>query len=308
MNYIDLHTHTNISDGLLTPKELIKKASEYGLKAIAICDHDTLGAYDEKSIFNYSKELGVELVSAVEFSSVDEEHNKYHILGLLLDVDNQELRSFVDLIQKERISYAHKVSKILKHNGWKIDLSVYIQKGESITKAHVSRSILSQMQNHTKLVELFGKIPSEGEFIENFLIKGKDYFVESSKVTPSSAIDIIHKAGGLAILAHPSFNVMKGENFEDLCEKFKNMGIDGFEAINIQFDKSNNDVRFDMVDKFVKFANDNNLLITGGSDYHHSNSALIGNFIDLGFMNDQYKVSYDILNKLKQYKKIQYGI
>lgn len=308
MNFIDLHTHTNKSDGFLSPLDLLKKAKEYDLRAVAICDHDTLSAYDDKEIFDFAFNLNIELVSGIEFSTEDENKRKYHILGLLIDLSDKELNNLVKDIQYQRVKYAEDVRVLLARDGWFLDLSDHIKRKESITKAHISRGVLGNKLNEEKLKSFFGKIPTEGEFTESFLIKNKPYYLNSkNKLSPKVAIDIIHKAKGVAILAHPAFNVMNGENLKELCFRFKNLGIDGFEAINIQYNKSMGDVRVDMVFDFAKFAEDNGMLITGGSDYHHSDKKLMGNFVDLGFKNDNYKVGYEILEKLKIFKDKKYG-
>jgi len=299
---IDLHTHTNCSDGLLTPKELLKKAKDYGIIALSITDHDILQAYEDKSIFDFAISLGIELVSGVEFSTIDINNNKYHILGLMIDISNQSLISVVEQSQNSRLLYAKKVSELLRSDGWFIEIEGLLNSKESITKAHISRLIIENPKNEKKILEYFKNMPNEGMLIEFLLIKGKKYYIPSEKsLTPKEAIDVIHDAGGVAILAHPTFNIIQGEDLKVLCERFKSLNIDGFEAINIQFDKSNDDKRVDFVKNFSEYAEANNLLITGGSDFHHSNKDLIGNFIDLGFEGDEYMVDISILKKIKEY-------
>ena len=300
---VDLHTHTTFSDGLLTPEKLFEKAKSYKLKAISICDHDTIKAYEDRKTFSCAKRTGIELIPGIEFSTIDKKGAKYHILGFLIDIKNKNLKEFIKRIQKERNSYVEKVCELLNSDGWHIDAKKIIRTNISITKAHISRNLLADKRNQVKIKEHFNKIPSEGEFTETLLIKGKKYFVnDKNKIKPEEAIDIIHASKGVAILAHPGFNIMGGEKIKNLCDNFKSMGIDGFEAINIQYDKRNKDKRVDYVKEFTKYCIENNLLFTGGSDFHHSNKKLIGKFIDLGFKNDKYSVSYDIVEKLKKYR------
>lgn len=306
---IDLHTHTIYSDGFLTPQQLLKRAKNYGLAAIAIADHDTINAYIDKT-FEIASKLGIELVPGIEFSTRDQNSNKYHILGLLIDLKNPDLLKLTKRLKEERIEEATKVSGILKKLGWKIDLEKLLNEPGTITKAHISRAVLKNKENFQKLKEFFkGKMPTEGEFTETFLIKGKPAYLKDDKpLSPQEAISVIHKAKGLAILAHPSFNIIKGESFSELCEKFVAMGIDGFEAINVQYDKSENDKEVEHIDQFIKFAKDNNLLISGGSDFHHDKQELIGKFIDLGFKNYPRKVPYSILEDLKKEKNKRYSV
>ncbi len=300
MKYIDLHTHTTFSDGLFTPMDLLDKAKEYNLSVISITDHDTLGAYD-KSVFDYAESLNIQLVPGIELSTQDSSGHKYHILGLLIDLENTHINNLIKDLKSKRISYAEKVCSLLKNDGWSVDSNKLIKNSkEIITKAHISRSILLDVHNHKKLINIFGIIPSEGKFTEKFLIKGGEYYISNpDKLDVKKAIDIIHQAGGLAILAHPAFNVMQGEDLVEMCDNFKDIGIDGFEAINIQFNKSKHDERVDLVDSFSNYAKKNGLAITGGSDFHHQSRDLMGNFIDLGFNGDKYKVDELILKNLK---------
>lgn len=306
--FIDLHTHTIYSDGFLTPEELLNRAKNYNLAAIAIADHDTTNAYTDKTSKIASK-LGVELVPAVEFSTRDENSNKYHILGLLIDLKNPELAKLTKRLKQERVDEAVNVSHLLDKLGWKINLEKLLNEPGTITKAHISRAVLENKENFENLKKFFkGKIPTEGEFTESFLIKDKPAYIKDDKpLSPKEAIDVIHKAKGLAILAHPSFNVMKGENFNNLCEKFLQLGIDGFEAINVQYDRSENDKEVEHIDQFIKFCQDNNLVISGGSDFHHDKEELIGKFIDLGFKNYPRKVSYSVLEDLKKERNKRYS-
>lgn len=184
-----------------------------------------------------------------------------------------------------------------------------LSENSTIIKAHISRAVLDNKKNVERLVKEFGKIPTEGEFCEAWLIRGKPAFVKGSKdLHPIKAIETIKMAKGLALLAHPSFNIMMGELFDLLCEKFVNWGIDGFEAINVQYDRSNNDVEVQHIDEFIEFATKKGLVISGGSDFHHDDEKLIGKFIDLGFRNYPRKVPYSILENLRRIRKIKYGI
>jgi predicted metal-dependent phosphoesterase TrpH len=300
MKIIDLHTHTKCSDGLLAPNELLLKAKEYNLSAISVTDHDTLLAYKDRKIFDFARNLNIELIIGIEFSTVSENGNKYHILGYDFDLENVELNKTIDELQNSRKEYTENVCKLLTDDGWYIDKVKLLKGGESITKAHISREVIHDNRNKEKLILDFGNMPSEGAFTEKYLIKGCKYFVKSAKkITPKEAIDVLHCAGGVAILAHPAFNIIQGEDFEVLTKSFLEMKIDGFECINLQYNKSKNDEEVDMVLKFENFCKKNSLLITGGSDYHHDKKELIGNFVDLGFKNIlKYKVEYKILENL----------
>ena len=301
--YIDLHTHTIYSDGLLSPQALLEKAHKYGLSAISITDHNTIDGYIP-GLFEYAKSLDIELVSGIEFSCVDEEKRKYHILGYFLDLENQDLKNITAQIKIDNNANIQAIVDLMKKDHWFIgEKRLFDEKG-TLTKAHIAREIIENQKNNFKLKSLFnGHIPTEGELIEATMIANMPYFVFNDKrILPTDAIKIIKAANGIAIAAHPAFNIMRGDNAPDLCQRLKNWGVDGFEAISIQFDKSNNDSEFECIDLFTKYALANNLVITGGSDFHHADTKMMGNLIDLGFKNHNLKVPFKILEDLKKYK------
>lgn len=300
---IDLHTHTIYSDGLLSPKKILQKAHRYGLCSISITDHNTIDGYIP-GIFQYAQNLGIELITGIEFSCVDEEKRKYHILGYFIDLENVDLKNITFQIKKDNNNNIQTIVDLMKKDGWYIDEKKLFSAKGTLTKAHIAREIIENKINNHKLKSLFdGYIPTEGELIEATMIANKPYFVfNSERIHPTDAIKIIKAAGGIAVAAHPAFNIMRGDNPDDLCQRLKDWGIDGFEALSIQFDKSNNDSEFECIELFTKYAHANNLVVTGGSDFHHSDPKTMGKFIDLGFKNYPLKVSKKILDDLKDYK------
>jgi predicted metal-dependent phosphoesterase TrpH len=301
---IDLHTHTTHSDGELTPKELLTKANNYDLTAISITDHDTIAAYTPET-FDIAEKLKVELVPGIEISTTDHEKRKYHILGLLIDIENPDLIDLTAKLKNKRTAYTEQLCDMLIENGWAIDRDNLLTDQRAVTKAHIARSLIAHPHNTKTLKDMFdGRLPREGELIEATMIRGKPYYIESpGEIGPQEAINTIHAASGLAILAHPGFSIMKGENFDNLSKKFVNLGIDGFEAINVQYDRSNNDREVDHIEQLTNFALQNRLVISGGSDFHIDNENTLGKFIDLGFKNDHRKVPYPVLENLREYKE-----
>jgi predicted metal-dependent phosphoesterase TrpH len=153
---------------------------------------------------------------------------------------------------------------------------------------------LSNPDNENFFIKIYNRVPLQSIFIEDFLIKDKPAFVASNKnLSTSHAVEIIKQAGGKAICAHPSFNVMRGYDFELMKELILRNKFDGLESINIQYDKSNGDKKFDMVKEFKDFANTQGLLISGGSDYHSSNFKLLGNHSEIGLSNEDYRVTIE---------------
>ena len=296
---VDLHMHTTVSDGAHTARELILRAKEIGLSAISITDHDTMKAYSEPGLFEFAKECRVELITGIEISTRDDDGNKYHILGYNLSTEDEDLLGLLQKIEKSRTEYTEKVVDTLRALRFDIDETELVVDGGTITKAHIARSVVKHPHNRERLSLELGENFTEGAFIEKYLLPGQEAFVlPGYSCTTLRAVEAIHGAGGAVIVAHPAFNIIKGQDFSEMCERLESLGIDGYEAINIQFDKSNNDIEVDMVKDFSERATKKGLIITGGSDYHSSDS-LMGNIVELGMVNTKYQVEDSIIEKLK---------
>lgn len=283
--------------------ELLDMASAYGLSALAITDHDTVSAYTP-AVTQHAKELGIELVPGIEFSTTDTDGNKYHVLGLLIDVENRELLKLTAQLKQRREKTTAAIAALLGMLGWILDADAVRGDSDVVTKAHIARAVLNDQRNAPQLLKAFGRVPTEGEFIEATMSRGKPAFVKSAdELSPQEAIRVIHASGGVTLLAHPSFYVMRGEALEPLCAKFVEWGIDGFEAINVQFDKSNGDREVEHIEAFAAAAQTYGLTISGGSDFHHDDETRMGKFIDLGFKNDHRSVPYEVLTRLKSFVK-----
>lgn len=300
-NLIDLHTHTNCSDGDYTPARLLHLAKERGVGTIAITDHDTVDAYDE-ALFALAKELEIELIPGVEFSTIDEEsEQKIHVLGLGIDPNNEALREKCWQLRAERIELMERVAKKLARCGFVLRVDELAASGEIITKAHIARDVLANEANRRQLLKEHSAMPLQSEFIEKWLIKGCPAFVPKAKpLLTHEAIDIIHQAGGVSSCAHPSFNVMKGFSLEAMKQLILRNKFDAVEAINVQYDKENGDQRFDMIQEFSEFAAENGLLITGGSDYHSDNHELWGNMPQLGMADEAVRPGREMVDELLQ--------
>lgn len=291
---IDLHTHTNCSDGMLTPGQLIKLAADSGLTAMSITDHDTIRAYDDSfGIVSLANDLNIELIAGIEFSTVDESTGqKIHVIGLDVDTNNKNLKETCNKLAATRREMVVLTENKLKDLGIVLRSSDLLKNFSIITKTHIVQDILDNPENTIFFNKVYGKVPLRGTFIEDYLIKGKPAFVgNKDKFYTDMAIDAIHQAGGKAFCAHPSFNVMRGFDFDKMKKLILHNKFDGVEIINIQYDKSNGDIKFDMVKEFTDFAKKNNLLMSGGSDFHSDDQKICGNHSSLGLANEDYKIT-----------------
>ena len=262
---IDLHIHTTVSDGMLTPKEVIDEACKNGVSIIAIADHDTIEAYNDE-LFEYAKSKNVKLINAVEISTKTKKAG-VHVLGYNFDLNDNKFKEKLSKIRNARHDYLHNVAKKLEELGYYINVEE-LDKIDAVTKAHIALDVTNNPKNKEKLMEGFGHIPSKGEFIETIMNENCPAYVKKESVTPKEAAEIIRSAKGKVVLAHPVAYVHE-DNFtdEDILEIVNDMKPDGLEANYLYVDRNNN--KFDETKKWNEFAKQNNLFVTVGSDFHN---------------------------------------
>lgn len=163
---IDLHIHSNYSDGVLSVFQIIDEAVKNKVQIISITDHDSIKGYSKK-LFEYAKEKSITLIPGVEIST------KYqgfgvHILGYNIDLNNEKLNNLLENSQKNRIDYLENVANKLRNFGYEINTHK-LKKLESVTKAHIALDVIKNENNKELLLSIFGKIPNKGLFIETLL-------------------------------------------------------------------------------------------------------------------------------------------
>lgn len=261
---IDLHIHTNISDGVLSPKEVIDEAYRNNASVISIADHDTIDAYTDE-IFEYAKSKNIILIPGVEISA-KAERSGVHILGYNFDINNKNLKEKLHQVRNARHKYLHEVAERLEKIGYIVNVNE-LDKIDSVTKAHIAIDIINNKKNEKILLKDFNEIPTKGDFIERLMNEGCIAYVEKDSITPKEAAGIIRQAGGKAILAHPvAYEYEDGLNEKDILEIVKDMNADGIESNYIYIDQSNKKVNESY--KWNQFAKKYNLITTIGSDFH----------------------------------------
>lgn len=287
-NRIDLHIHTTISDGSLTPKEVIDEASKNGVATIAIADHDTIEAYTDE-LFEYANSKNIKLINAVEIST---KNNKagIHVLGYNFDLKDTKFRERLSKIRNSRHDYLHNVSKKLNNLGYFLNVEE-LDKIEAVTKAHIALDIINNEKNKEKLLEDFKHIPNKGEFIETIMNENCPAYVKKESITPAEAANMIREASGKVVLAHPVAYVYE-DNFtdEDISHIIKEMKPDGIEANYLYVDRNNN--RIDEIEKWNKFSKKHNLFVTVGSDFHNKD----GIRPEIGFINTDFALGTIVVN------------
>lgn len=264
MANIDLHIHTNCSDGDYTPLQIVDMAKTNNVSTISICDHDTIEAYS-KELIDYAKKENINLIYGVEMST------RYygvgiHVLGYNFDLKNSKLLECLSKLKNARLDYLMNVSKLLNSIGYIIDVDKL--KGlKTVTKAHIANDIISNPINKNLLIKTFSHIPNKGEFIETTMNENCPAYVEKFSISPIEASKIIKEAGGKVVLAHPVAYIHEDNvSVSQIENLLKEMNADGVEANYIYVNRNNEII--DECDFWNSLAKDKNLFTTIGSDFH----------------------------------------
>lgn len=281
MKAIDLHVHSTKSDGSYTPAELVNYALEKGLAAFALTDHDTTDGLDEALAAANGK--NIEVIPGIEFSS-EYEGRDIHIVGLYIDYHSDFFKRRLVHFVNGRILRNQEMCRRLADHGIPVSYEALTAEFPDcvITRAHYARYLL----NH-------GYVKSLSEAFERYIGDHAPCFVPRKKITPMRAVEIIRKAGGFPILAHPMLYHMGTTQLEKLVASLKEIGLMGIEAIYSTHTPS--DER-----KIRALAQKYDLCISGGSDFH--GTAKPG--LDLGTGYGKLFVPYDVLTTVKEKKRM----
>jgi predicted metal-dependent phosphoesterase TrpH len=241
---VDLHLHTTASDGTETPRDVVKKAAESNIRAIAITDHDSVSGIDEA--LKEGKKHNIEVVPGVEISSYCNDQ-EIHFLGYYPQIDNFRFLKNLQKMRDDRFSRMQKMIKKLKAIGININFSEVCQeaKESALGRPHLARVLIKK-----------GYVKDFTEAFTKFLGKGKPAYVQRKKLSPAKAITLILKAGGVPVLAHPG--LYKNDSLIRQFIKDGLRGIEVFHPIHSRWET----IRYKLIARYY------NLLITGGSDYH----------------------------------------
>lgn len=245
----DLHCHSTCSDGTFTPLQLIRHAKDIGLSALSITDHDTVEAYS--AAFPIATEAGIELLTGVEFSATEDEVS-VHTLGYGFDPSSPDILSLCKRHTERRYNRNLAILHLLKKNGMPIteeELAAVCENEttdrHTIGRPHIAMSMLKK-----------GYVTSIPEAFKKFLSEGKPCYAQGETLSIEETLDAIHRAHGLAVIAHPHL-LKSSKTLKRLLE----MDFDGIECYYGNFPLKDHQ-------RWLKIAANKGWLITGGSDFH----------------------------------------
>jgi hypothetical protein len=277
MNAIDLHVHSTFSDGTLTPAELVTRAKQFNLSAIALTDHDTIAGIPE--IVEAGKKEDIEIVPGVELSTFYDK-TEVHIVGLYIDYTDETFKKELESLRSNRDSRNLQICEKFNAIGIKLDYEeMKLKYADSvITRAHFADFLLEK-----------GYISSRNEAFDRYIGSNGPCYVPRKKITPAQAITLIKNAGGIPILAHPVLYHLGKEQMNRLLDYLCDAGIAGLEAIYSTYTLGD---ELEM----KRLAAQRGLLISGGSDYHGANKP----YIELGIGKGHLFVPYSVLEEIKK--------
>ena len=283
MRAVDLHTHSNKSDGSYSPTELVDYAIAKGLSAVALTDHDTTDGLEEAvahaETLTRTGKPSVEVIPGIEFSTKHEDKD-VHVVGLYIAYDAPDFRAKLQEFVDSRTNRNIKMCRNLQEAGIDITYDKLIERNPDavITRAHYASYLFED-----------GYVKSRQEAFAKYLGDHTKYFVPREKVTPEKAVELILRVGGVPILAHPPLYHMGKERLDRLVSVLKDVGLMGIEALYSTY--TNQDER-DM----MRLADKYDLLPSGGSDFHGANKPNL----DLGVGYGKLFVPEDFLTTIKK--------
>jgi predicted metal-dependent phosphoesterase TrpH len=252
---IDLHTHTNASDGTDSPTQLINKAINRGINILALTDHDTTRGWNEakSALLNHPSQTEMKLVLGSEISCQDENGISIHMLGLLFDPDNQPLFEVLERTRENRHSRMERIIARLNEAG--IDITIdevnAQRKGDAtLGRPHLADALVAR-----------GHVASRDEAFAALLHNKSKFYINHYSPSPIETVKLIKAAGGVAIIAHPLASQRGRTISMDLFGSLIAAGLDGIEVDHRDHSESEKS-------ELLRFAIENELIVTGSSDYH----------------------------------------
>jgi len=283
----DLQSHSTHSDGALGATEVVQRAAQAGVQLLALSDHDTVSGVSEA--LAAGERAGVRVVPAVEISAVDDgvggsgdggvgggrtqDGRELHILGYLIDHTEPTFQATLADFLADREKRTLRMAAALQELGFELDeaqLDARVAAGKPIGRPHLAEAVLSAPANASRLRE--ENIDDVGSLIRAYLIEGRPAFRLRETPTVAQAVDAIHGAGGVAVWAHPFWDISENEEVLDSVDRFHALGIDGVEAFYITHTREQTEL---LAARCAELG----LLTTGSADFHGPDNRQFSKFM-----------------------------
>jgi 3',5'-nucleoside bisphosphate phosphatase len=266
----DLQSHSVCSDGSLEPREVVGAAAQAGVELLALSDHDTVEGVQEAAVA--AAELRLRLVSAVEITSVDRDRQDLHMLGYLIDHHDATFLERLSSWRADRARRAEAMAATLRELGYELDDSELERRrarGKPIGRPHLADAVVQHPANWQRLEE--EGLAERSRFLEAYLVDGAPAFRPRTTPTVPESIEAIHDAGGVAVWAHPFWDVEDARDVLDTIDRFREWGLNGVECFYATHTSEQTEL---LADRCAALG----LLSTGSSDFHGPNHRLFSRF------------------------------
>ncbi|MDR3072879.1 MAG: PHP domain-containing protein [Clostridiales Family XIII bacterium] len=269
-SHVDLHLHTNRSDGQYPPAEVVRLAQEASVSLISVTDHDTVAGIAEAE--SEAVRCNIRFIAGIEISTKSE--HEQHILGYFIDPQNSHLQKMCAHFIALRHERANRILSYLEEKGIHLSLSEIRENtyGDYIGRPHIAEAMLKR-----------GLVQSRQDAFERYLTTPEFRKIERPKPMPEEGIETIRHAGGVAVLAHPHSLRLTGAELEKAVGNLKTLGLGGMECYYPDYSE-------ELVQEYKKIAERYDLIVTGGSDFH---GPAVKPNVQIGQMRDGSSISFD---------------
>ena len=274
---IDLHIHTTASDGTCSPGEVVRLGAAAGLKLMAVTDHDTVAGV--KEAVAEGEKLGIQVIPGIEISS-DYMGEDTHILGYGVDPESPAMAEVLAWIVEERDRRNGQIAALMRKDGIEVDIDALKERypGATVGRPHFARALVDH-----------GWAKSVPEAFERWLNTGKPYYLPRNQLPFDRGFGFIHRAGGVAVLAHPLQYGYDPAGLRALIARAAQCGAEGMEVHYSGYTQAQRAM-------LTKLAEEFGLFVTGGSDYHGANRPAIR----LGELEMPRQVEGELMRRLER--------
>jgi hypothetical protein len=256
----DLQSHSIHSDGALPPAEVVALAAAAGVELLALSDHDSVNGVDEA--LAAGEEQGVRMVPATEISALRSPDEDVHVLGYGVDHRDRGLLDWLEASRADRELRAERLAQRLEELGFEVDRSVIEKRraaGKTVGRPHIAAGVLARAGNRQRLAE--EGIDDVGPFIAAYLIPGAPGYLPRLTPTVEDAVSAIHDAGGVAVWAHPFWDLESPDEVLAEVDRFRACGLDGVETFYATHTREQTHL-------LHEHCSARRLLQTGSADFH----------------------------------------